>query len=132
MDAVLAADFTQLRFDEHTGRMALRHHLRRRRDVRVVGQLRPVEHHRPDAERDRLGHQRTVLGMVEMDGHRDRRRARDRQRGKGDRRQGTVVADGVLTDLQDHRRTGGFGAGDEGFGVLELDHVERAPHPGVR
>ena len=42
-----------------------------------------------------------------------------------------MVAHGVLADLQDYRQAGLLGGGDQRFGVLELDDVERADTPAV-
>jgi hypothetical protein len=60
--------------------------------------------------------------------HRDRHRGRTRdgQAGPGDGLQGAVVPGAVLADLQHHRGLGRLGPGDDRFGVLDADDVERA------
>jgi hypothetical protein len=95
-------------------------------DVRRIGELGRVEHHRAEAERHRLVHQLRRLGMVEVDRHGNGRPTSDGQGRQGHRLKPAVVPHRVLADLQDHRGAGPDGAGHDGFGVLELDHVEGA------
>ncbi len=94
--------------------------------VGVVVQLRGVEH---DRRRPGLGagvQQVAVLDMVEVHRDVDGGPLGDRGGGCGNRQQAPVVElHRVLADLQDHRPTNLFGPGDDGFGVLEGDHVER-------
>src|SRR5512132_1868300 len=83
-------------------------------DVRRIGEARPVEHHRGEAEPHRLVHQLRRPGMVEVDGHGGGRVPGEREGRQGDRLEPAVVADRVLADLEDHRGVGPGGSGEEG------------------
>ena len=96
VDAVLAADLAELGLDADPGGVAQLDDAPGHGAVLVVGQRRPVEHHRRQAEPDRLLDERDVLGVVEV--HDDRLGARvgDGERRGRDRRERAVVAHAVL------------------------------------
>ena len=126
MHAVLAADLAQLRFDPHGTGVALGYDLGRGGDIRLIGELGPVEHHRCEAEPHGLLHQLRRLGVVEVDRHGHSRAPGDGKGRQGHRLEPAVVPDRVLADLEDHRGAGLGGTGHDGLPVLELDHVEGA------
>src|SRR5215218_6612154 len=126
MSAVLAADLTQLRFDPYGTGVAVADDLSRGGDIRLIGKLGRVEHHRGEAKPHRLVHQFRRLGMIEVDRNRYGRAPSDGEGREGHRLETAVVTHRVLADLQNHRGPGSGGAGHDGFGALELDHVEGA------
>ena len=124
--AVLAADLAQAR-PRHRRRPSWQSSGDRRggRDVFRVGSRGAVEHHRAEAQSNRLVDQRLLGGVVQVHDRGNRGAAGDRQRGQSDRCQCPVIADGVLGDLQ-HHGARALGARDQRLGVLDAEDVERA------
>ena len=75
--AVLAADLAQLRLDADARGVAALHDRAGRGAVGLVTEPRPVVHHRGEAERDSLVHQRLADRVVEVQHARHRRPLRD-------------------------------------------------------
>jgi len=124
--AVFPADLAQLRLDPHPPFVAPPDGAGGGADVLVVGQRGRVVHDRPEAQAGGLGDQPGAGGVVQVQCHRHRGRARDGGAGPGQRAERAVVGDTVLADLKDHRRPGGLGTGDDRLGLLDADDVERA------
>lgn len=104
MNAVLAPDLAQFRFNADAAVVAPVRDLCGGGSVLLITQVGSVVHDRREPQRDGLPDQSKVLRMIKV--HDDARGAfaGDRQRGESDRLQvAAMELDGVLGDLQDRR-----------------------------
>jgi hypothetical protein len=122
--AVLAADLPQLGLDADAGGVAALDHGPGDCAVLGVVELRPVEHHRGEAQPEGLVDQGRADGVVEVQHHGHGGPLGEHPGGGRDRSQGAVERHGVLTDLQHDGQPDLLGGPGQRLGVLEVDDVE--------
>ncbi len=120
----LAADLAELGLDPGSGGVHAGGDGGGALEVLGIGQVSGVEHHRADADGERLVDERLVGRVVEVHRDVDAGSLGEPEGGGGRGRETAVEGDGVLRQLQDHARLGGLGPGDDGLGDLEGDEVE--------